>query len=219
MSELELASHITYIKFEFSRFGEDSVEKMVKWGLSTLPPDPDLSILEIGCGNGTLLSAMAQAGYAQKSLVGIDYSEDAVKLAQLVAESKGLDSIAFHRCDFLNESPPLPDSVSKTTDAEETSSWDLLLDKGTFDAIALGAKAPEGKNPAEAYPPRVSRLLKPGGMFLITCELIRTFRLQFFVLKRHKHDSLQLYGGRTQNGLSKRSGAAVSVRDTQMKPW
>jgi hypothetical protein len=55
--------------------------------------------------------------------------------------------------------------------ANPLGAWDLLLDKGTFDAIALGEKDAAGKSPAAGYPDRVARLLKPGGFFLITCEI------------------------------------------------
>jgi hypothetical protein len=47
--------------------------------------------------------------------------------------------------------------------------WDLIMDKGTYDAIALGTRDTDGRSPAIHYPGRVAGLLKPDGIFLITC--------------------------------------------------
>ncbi|KAJ7773442.1 S-adenosyl-L-methionine-dependent methyltransferase [Mycena metata] len=137
-------------------FGVQSVNKMVKWVLEDVPPSENPSILEVGSGNGTLLFALAEAGYTANLLCGIDYSADAVRLARAIAETTdtGAD-IEFAECDFLTADPP-------------SDAWDLLLDKGTYDAIALAEKDAGGVSPAARYPARVARLLKPGASFLIT---------------------------------------------------
>jgi SAM-dependent methyltransferase len=146
------------------RFGAESVERMVEWAADNVPSSANPSILEIGSGNGTLLFGLCKAGYPATSLCGIDYSAGAVKLAKSIAGTRG-DDVAFHACDFLKEDPPrLPHMEQETTD-----SWDLALDKGTFDAIALGEKDEQGNSPAKDYPGRIGRLLKPGSYFLITC--------------------------------------------------
>jgi SAM-dependent methyltransferase len=90
------------------RFGEDSVEKMVDWTLEHVPASSDPRILEIGSGNGTLLFALREAGYAAPHLTGIDYSPDAVKLARMVARSRNSECVAFHVCDFLSDLPAPP---------------------------------------------------------------------------------------------------------------
>jgi len=147
------------------RFGVESVDKMVKWASEHVPPTLNVSILEVGSGNGTLLFALVDAGYDGSRLCGIDYSADAINLARAIASATdGGDSITFAECDFLTTDPPrLSDMPPDPSDV-----WDLLLDKGTFDAIALGEKEDGGKSPAAHYPGRVARLLKPGGSFLIT---------------------------------------------------
>lgn len=134
---------------------------MVQWALENIPPTAKPSILEIGCGNGTLVLALLEAGYPASHLSGIDYSVGAVKLASSIASARGV-GIVFNSCDFLTEDPPV---VSHT----QHGVWDLLLDKGTFDAIALGEKDEIGRSPAVNYPGRVQKLLAPGGYFLITC--------------------------------------------------
>jgi SAM-dependent methyltransferase len=164
------------------RFGEDSVEKMVDWTLENVPTGTTSHprILEIGSGNGTLLFALHEAGYAASHLSGIDYSPDAVKLARMVAAARsqnGEQLTSFHVCDFISELPPLlpPPAASPTPpsgqhDAEVQGSWDLLLDKGTYDAIALGEKDESGRCPVAVYPARASKLLRENGYFLITCK-------------------------------------------------
>jgi len=143
-------------------FGEDSVEKMVDWALENISPSDKPSILEVGCGNGTLLLGLHEAGYDGAHMAGIDYSEGAVKLAQGIAVERGAPDITFSRCDFLNDTPaPLPYHG-------DVPEWDVIMDKGTYDAIALGPKDEGGRSPAAQYPSRVPRLLKPGGVFLIT---------------------------------------------------
>lgn len=148
-------------------FGTESVEKMVEWALEHVPSSSNASILEVGSGNGTLLFSLLDAGYDPITLSGIDYSRGAVSLAKEIANKRGggAPSISFSVCDFLQDEPKVLDS---TQGAGEPGVWDILMDKGTYDAIALGQKDENGKSPVEKYPGRVTSLLKPGGYFLIT---------------------------------------------------
>lgn len=143
---------------------------MVDWIQETIPVDPAPSILEVGAGNGTLLFALQEAGYPAQAICGVDYSEDAVKLARAIGSRKGEDAalITFETCDFLSEYPRAVNSTSTSTDTN--SRWDLVLDKGTFDAIALAERSADGKALADGYPPRIAEVVKPGGYFLIVCE-------------------------------------------------
>ncbi|PPR00884.1 hypothetical protein CVT24_000369 [Panaeolus cyanescens] len=143
-------------------FGIESVEKMVEWVEEHLSPDSKPLTLELGSGNGTLLFGLLDAGYDPSTLHGIDYSAGAVKLAREIAETRQGSEITFHECDFLSQDPPNPSRD------HGPAVWDLVLDKGTYDAIALGPKDSEGHSPAKHYPERLARLLKPGGYFLIT---------------------------------------------------
>lgn len=124
-------------------------------------------MLEIGSGNGVLLCEFVKHGYDRSQLLGIDYSPGSITLSRQVACSRGVDEITFKLCDFLTEDPP---SISDMQ--EVINSWDLLLDKGTLDAIALAEKNKTGQSPSDLYPARVSRLLRPGGLFLITCPCL-----------------------------------------------
>ncbi|KAI0367758.1 S-adenosyl-L-methionine-dependent methyltransferase [Pilatotrama ljubarskyi] len=166
-------------------FGEDSVEKMVDWALDNIPTNPAPYILEVGAGNGNLLFALCEAGYAPDRICGVDYSADAVQLAQAIAKSKAAqsadeaededapaslaraDQITFAACDFLrDEVPRLPGMNAESSSG--VAAWDFVLDKGTFDAIALAEKDESGRSPADGYPARIGRVVKPGGFFLIT---------------------------------------------------
>jgi SAM-dependent methyltransferase len=171
------ASSVTDLKLMATRFGDTSVEKMVDWSLEHVPPSLNPAVLEVGSGNGALLFALAEAGYSQKLLAGIDYSSDAVKLSTSISETRNVTEITFSVCDFLQEDPCLLSGLERN---RPPSRWDLILDKGTYDAIALGQKDASGRSPVAGYPHQLCRLLKPGGLFLITCtniavNILRTF--------------------------------------------
>ncbi|KDQ06390.1 hypothetical protein BOTBODRAFT_70976 [Botryobasidium botryosum FD-172 SS1] len=143
-------------------FGLESVEKMVDWVVKNVPAETKPYCLDIGAGNGILSIALAEKGYDASRVAGIDYSADSVRLARLVATQRGAPGLVFAQCDFIHDVPtPIPDIPAE-------GGWDLLLDKGTFDAIALADRNPDGSAPCDEYPPKVALLLKPGGYFLIT---------------------------------------------------
>jgi SAM-dependent methyltransferase len=142
---------------------------MVDWVIEHVPPSSNASILEVGSGNGTLLFGLFDSGYDPLTLHGIDYSPGAVKLSAEIAKSRGGSAITFCECDFLTNDPSTPQNIQRER-RNEIEVWNLLLDKGTYDAIALGEKDEKGYSPAVKYPSRVTRLLRPGGYFLITCK-------------------------------------------------
>lgn len=121
----------------------------------------------MGSGNGTLLFGLFDSGYDPSTLHGIDYSPGAVRLSTEIAKSRGASAITFSECNFLNNDPRTPQYIRREGRIDV---WDLLLDKGTYDAIALGEKDEKGHSPVVRYPRRVTQLLRPGGYFLITCE-------------------------------------------------
>ncbi|KAJ7650125.1 hypothetical protein FB45DRAFT_887041 [Roridomyces roridus] len=166
-------------------FGLESVRKMVKWAKEHVPPtleprNPRSRHRERLRYSLNWLTD--DAGYDGARICGIDYSPDAVNLAH---------------------PPHLPDMPS------ETNVWDLILDKGTFDAIALGEKQ-DGKSPAARYPGRVTQLLKPGGSFLITsCNFTEEELKSFFATPETGliyHSSIQhrsfTFGGKTGSSCS-----------------
>lgn len=137
---------------------------MVDWILEHLPPaSPGPHIIDIGTGNGVTLFDLAEAGYPPASLCGIDYSSTSLELARSVAATREFPDITFQQCDILFDLP------APLKDMQEGSGWDLVLDKGTFDAVSLGSYPQLSQPASRLYPVRVSSLLRPGGFLLITC--------------------------------------------------
>jgi len=201
------------------RFGAETIEKVVEWALEHVSPTSDPSILEIGSGNGSLLFSLVESGYNPERLSGIDYSLDAVKLAQMVASNRGAAAdIAFTTCDFLDDDPPLLPYMDRL------NSWNVVLDKGTYDAIALGEKDEQGRSPANTYPARIARLLRPEGIFLITScnftedELRASFtdpKTGLLYHSRIQHPTYT-YGGRTGSSVS---SIAFRKSDADVRNW
>jgi len=157
------------------RFGEEPVAKMIEWASAHVPPIARPNVLDVGTGNGHVLFAMVEAGYDASRLTGIDYSQGSVDLSTAIAKQRDEDedhhddehtyeNVNFAVCDFLDPESPVPPPKEEST---SDGVWDLVLDKGTFDAISLMDET-QGIAPLERYVPRVVRLLRPGGHFLIT---------------------------------------------------
>ncbi|KAF2024969.1 methyltransferase-like protein-like protein 10 [Setomelanomma holmii] len=116
--------------------------------------------LDLGTGNGHLLFALREDAWLG-NMLGVDYSEQSVRLAETIRDTKGEDykDIALHEWDILGQAP---------------GSWlgdgfDVVLDKGTFDAICLSQDTDaQGRRICEGYRERVEPLIKPGGRLLIT---------------------------------------------------
>jgi len=160
---------------------------MRQWAHKHLPRSEDsIRILECGSGNGTLLlsfltspsspsTSSAESTPQRFELTGIDYSAKASLLAAGVeaARRETLEEDAEDNDEVINDVPAVSwregDLLRDHMNGEE---WDLVLDKGTFDALCLSDEAvqedEEGRLPSMVYPERIARLVKEGGFFLIT---------------------------------------------------
>lgn len=138
--------------------------------LSAEQPDivneENTSFIDLGTGNGQLLIGIRDAGF-EGHLTGIDYSEPSVEFAkQVVQENEDWDpndgTYNFQHADFLAS-----DDWNK-----DKKQWDVVLDKGTLDAIALSDLTYEYQGQqlsgVEMYPLRAAGLVKPSGLMLIT---------------------------------------------------
>ncbi|KAK4515055.1 uncharacterized protein ATC70_002665 [Mucor velutinosus] len=173
-------------------FGEDSVERMVEWVTENVS-DPESRMIDLGCGNGHLLLELSNEGY--KNLHGIDYSESAITLAKSVAKQRELEWIQYDAVDFLTN----PDWFLPN------DKYNVVLDKGTYDAISLHPDQVQAKKdgvagPREKYVESVHRMMAPKGLFLITScnwtkeELIDNFSKYFRYHSSVKYPVFQ-FGG------------------------
>lgn len=123
------------------------------------------SILDLGCGNGSILHSLRKSGW-HGALTGVDYSTLSIALAQQISTTSHPDAnIHFHEWDLLNS--PVQQICNAETHTE--MGWDVVLDKGTFDAISLAEETDaQGKRICEGYKGRVLQLLAEKGLFLIT---------------------------------------------------
>ncbi|VUC23325.1 unnamed protein product [Clonostachys rosea] len=145
----------------------------------------DTTFLDLGCGNGSLLFSLREvddeddededdgdeaqeksAGPWTGRMLGVDYSPQSVALANQIASSRDKDEVAgmsFQEWDILGG------SYSNILTASEAEGWDVILDKGTFDAISLSDNQDaQGRRICEGYRERVLPLVKQGGLFIIT---------------------------------------------------
>ncbi|KAL8898294.1 MAG: hypothetical protein Q9192_002158, partial [Flavoplaca navasiana] len=134
--------------------------------LSLSPPLPKstTTFLDLGTGNGEMLFLLRSEGGFTGSMLGIDYSPASIELATRVARQKGYDTdeeIRFREWDILRE--------PTAENGWEEGQFDVVLDKGTFDAISLNEETDGlGRRVGEGYRDRVVRMVKVGARFLVT---------------------------------------------------
>ena len=141
------------------------------------PPPSSVSVLDLGTGNGGFLLALRMEGHYAGPMVGVDYSPASVELArQLAGGYGGCGDIRFEVMDVMRDDATARDwwPAPATATATAAAGFDLVLDKGTFDAISLAPHQQSNRNrnrnrrPCQQFPARAARLVKPGGFFVIT---------------------------------------------------
>lgn len=141
-------------------FGHDIVNRLKKWLNNSNLVKQEAKIVDLGCGNGMLLVELATEGF--ENLTGLDYSENAVTLCKKVAEKHKMN-INFMKCDIL-------DSLN--------SVYDVILDKGTYDAISLSK---DSKANRTKYKQNVHCSLQVDGFFIIvSCNWTQDELVDFF---------------------------------------
>lgn len=187
------------------------------------------SFLDLGTGNGHLLFALREAEDDDASpsegghegdedpagwggrMLGVDYSERSVEFAKRIAADRQYGAgaaaeVAFLRWDIMTEDP-----VPRVLSGKQQRGWDVVLDKGTFDAISLSEERDgRGRRICEGYRERVMPLMREGGVLLVTScnwteeELERWFVTadgELEVLGRIEYRSFS-FGGRKGQTIS-----------------
>lgn len=145
-----------------------------------------------------MLTLLRDQGGFTGPMVGVDYSPKSIELARhLVSRSLSSSSpenIRFEVWDILAaQALDMPDWFPA-----EKGGFDIVLDKGTFDAVSLSAEEIEDEGEMEGgatvkwsrrvqrricerYPPAAIQLVRPGGFLVVTScnwtedELVKWF--------------------------------------------
>jgi len=123
------------------------------------------SFLDLGTGNGHMLFTLRGEEDWMGEMVGVDYSLPSVELARRIAVQRESDpAIRFEEWDLLAHTPS-----GAGPDWMPEGGFDLVLDKGTFDAISLMPKdADTGRHPCEMYKRVVTPLMRKEGWMVVT---------------------------------------------------
>uniref|UniRef100_A0A0B6YRR5 Protein-lysine N-methyltransferase ORF32355 n=1 Tax=Arion vulgaris TaxID=1028688 RepID=A0A0B6YRR5_9EUPU len=157
-------------------FGEEVQERLIRWLTEKSQLPPTARLLDIGCGNGMLLVELRREGFTD--LTGVDYSEGAVTLSKSIAQKEGITDIKIKTCDIL--------SSESIADLCRSGSFDVCVDKGTYDAISL--RDTHLSSDRVRYRQNVRSLLTEGGLLMVTsCNWTRDQLLQHF------HEDFELF--------------------------
>ncbi|KEF61587.1 uncharacterized protein A1O9_03155 [Exophiala aquamarina CBS 119918] len=177
------------------------------------------TVLDLGTGNGSALFSLRLEGGYKGDMLGVDYSSQSIELARRLgrqylnssatasssaelsvddAASEKPGDIAFETLDLIQDDPASQPWWPKA------GGFDLVLDKGTFDAISLSSSTihdPASNNErraCELYPAKAARMVKPGGFLLITsCNWTEDEVIRWFTrpgLEQHDSVRLEIYG-------------------------
>lgn len=151
--------------------------------------DMKSSMIDLGTGNGHLLFELCENGFSGPML-GVDYSSESVAFAHSVSKVRQFDAFARFEAADIFQADWCP------------GKFDIVLDKGTLDAIALsGLQFENHKTVFDCYSEVIEKILNKNGVFLITScnfsedELVRLIQTKNLVKwKSIKYPSFE-FGG------------------------
>ena len=180
----------------FHRFGTACERRVIAWlkkrfgdAVSTT------AIMDLGCGNGHFTAQLLESGFTR--LGALDYSPAAIQLAKEFIGPEAAGKIAIYAADIL-ETEGLP----------EADKYEVIVDKGTFDAISLSGLDVNNQI-APAFKRTLKKLSKKqtGSLFVITscnwtaAELKVIFGPELTVIDEIEHASFT-FGGRKGQDVS-----------------
>mmetsp|Transcript_92178 Transcript_92178/g.144666 ORF Transcript_92178/g.144666 Transcript_92178/m.144666 type:complete len:303 (+) Transcript_92178:93-1001(+) len=116
----------------------------IKQHVSPWLPTNVQSVLNVGCGNSRFAEELASDGYSD--IVSVDIAQAAID--RMNEKFKGVQGLKFMQMDA-------------TQMTFEDASFDLVFEKGTFDAMYTGAAEAVKLTVAQVF-----RVLRPGGVFI-----------------------------------------------------
>lgn len=120
----------------------------------------EATVCDLGTGNGRLLIELREEGF-DGPMTGVDYSATLVEFAKAVAAEAGESNMAFEHVDLLADQQWVLLHL-----------FDIVLDKGTLDAIALSDLVYEvggvQRSGVATYPTMVAQMMASGSVLLIT---------------------------------------------------
>ncbi|KJH48265.1 hypothetical protein DICVIV_05627 [Dictyocaulus viviparus] len=137
-------------------------------GYITSNIEKSANILDLGCGNGSLLRRLSTLGYSK--LTGVDYCPAAIELASRLScrdQESSRSSIVFKVVDILSSDRRV-----------FLGQYEVILDKGTWDAMSLSN---ERDSRLMCYKATVIETLVCYGKFIIfSCNFTRDELCQMF---------------------------------------
>lgn len=181
------------------------------------------SILDLGTGNGSMLSLLrngndddSEGGFTGP-MVGVDYSDKSIELARRLHPRDEIRFEAWNVFEGDDEGVVHVHVHDKESEGDRRErrrpdwlppdGFDIVLDKGTFDAVSLSADVlPDGRDGnqndqskgksrriCERYPAIVTKLVKMGGFLIITsCNWTEEELIKWFT--KDNNDSLAVWG-------------------------
>ncbi len=181
-------------------FGKAVERRVIDW-IKKNNNSSNMKILDLGCGNGHFTLKLIEAGCTQVS--ALDYSEKAVQLAKkLTGLPSNTDRI--FQADILD-----PFTIPQ----KYCEHFDLVVDKGTFDAISLNPdfcgmeKVSKTEIIADAFKSTLKILLTGDSLFMITScnwtrpELETIFAPEFKAISEVEHTKF-VFGGKSGQDVS-----------------
>ncbi|EYB82680.1 hypothetical protein Y032_0353g3286 [Ancylostoma ceylanicum] len=146
-------------------FGRSAEKRIIDFATSNIPTSAN--ILDLGCGNGSVLRRLRSRGYSR--LTGVDYCPAAIELARRASEDEN------HKATITFE---VMDVLSPSSRGFLANQYDVVLDKGTWDAMSLSN---DREDRLTAYRGAVVEALCSSGLFVIfSCNFTREELCKFF---------------------------------------